>query len=239
MTTTTETRALPILFAGPMVRATWAGLKTNTRRVINPQPKHIEWFEHQKGWCGSFGEDAGSHNNPHRMVRCPYGKPGDRLWVRETWLELDSHHWHYLSKPKAALVEFGGRTLRNCVAYKADCNSADSDRCRIELGYTKWTPSIHMPRWASRLTLDVTDVRVERLQDISEEDALAEGFMRLPATGRVVLSRGGQYFGNSWPTARDAFRELWDSINNTRGYSWESNPWVWAVPFKRQQEQTQ
>lgn len=88
-----------------------------------------------------------------------------------------------------------------------------------------------MPRWASRITLEIVSVRVERLQDISEDDAVAEGIIKLPATGRAVLAKGGQYLGAQWANARDAYADLWESINGRE--SWDANPWVWVVEFKR------
>jgi hypothetical protein len=173
----------PILFSGPMVRAILDGQKTQTRRIVKPQPS-IEGQE------------------PH-LVRCPYGVPGDRLWVRETWGE-------------------GGMTKPGDPAsYAADWPDAGAIR--------KWRPSIHMPRWASRIDLEVTAVRVERLQAITEEDARAEG-----AAHRIA--RGGDLSGaleGETPIQHVAhFRDLWDSINGERT-PWASNPWVWVVSFKR------
>jgi hypothetical protein len=137
-------------------------------------------------------------NYPHQEG-CPYGVPGDRLWVRECWSCLDSH-----SRP-------GSR-----IAFRAD--TADGERVRVD---APWRPSIHMPRWASRLTLEVTGVRVERLQDISEEDALAEGMERHLWEETM--------HGDTHLQVLD-YRALWESINGPG--SWDANPWVWAVSFK-------
>jgi hypothetical protein len=161
----------PILFSGPMVRAILEGRKTQTRRIVKPQPLCIasgEWIMN-----GSA---------------CKYGKPGDRLWVRETW-------W-------APRDDVRGEYKREYIKYAATLDG---------MGQPTWKPSIHMPRWASRINLEVVSVRVERLQNISEEDARAEGIWQ-----------------PNWPLS---WRQLWESINGAG--SWEANPWVWVVEFKR------
>lgn len=219
-----EKRELPILFKGEMVRAILEDHKTQTRRVIKPQPsegvlrpiphgtmEYPKWGQPIAGYlCGFDGIKDLQGSGRLKPWRCPYGKPGDHLWVRETFCPLDSDHWTPgMDKPL------------DRIAYKASCDdvSGDSERCRKELGY-KWRPSIFMPRFASRLTLVVTDVRVERVQEISEEDAQAEGCdvgCRKP----------------DCDCARQKFAELWNLINGKRGFGWEANPWVWAVTFAR------
>jgi hypothetical protein len=222
----------PILFSGPMVRALLDGSKTQTRRIMKPQPsdyvpgpnvhKPVHRAPYFDAYCGAQHTDA----NPRGMtdhwcwwspdnrqgpdwIRCPYGIHGDLLWVRETWSCLDS-------KPSAG-------TRR---AYRAD--TADGERVRVD---APWCPSIHMPRWASRLTLEVTDIRVERLQDISEEDALAEGIK--------LWDDGFHWEPNTEPfgamrliglTAKQAYMGLWEDISGCE--SLEANPWVWALTFK-------
>ena len=191
----------PILFSGPMVRAILEGRKTQTRRVVKPQPPtafvtvRVEDGT-QFSWClrNQSAFDLPESAADWLTLRCPYGVPGDRLWVRETW---------------------GSCTTNGtvCSGYRADV----ALRPEIEAGVDRWRPSIHMPRWASRLLLEVKAVRVERLQEISEDDAFAEGIS------------GGDWLGNPVGT----YRELWDSINAKRGHSWESNPWVWVVEFER------
>ncbi len=185
-----------------MVRAILAGTKTQTRRVV--KPAHKAWIEmpvtHQLGeW----------DKRP-----LPYGKPGDRLWVRETWSPdppIDSS-W--------ASTEWNGCGRRidgvpERFQHPRFCNySADWLH-----GPIVWRPSIHMPRWASRITLEVTGVRVERLQDISEADAMAEG---APWGACGSPQEGSRKAG---------FAKLWDSINGPN--SWDANPWVWAINFKR------
>jgi len=181
----------PILFSTEMVRAILEGRKTQTRRVIKPKPWLIDphKVEYNLWECGDGKETY--------LIKCPYGKPGDLLWVRETWGLYDT-------QPK----DGPGKAL---LFYRA------SDGESYELRYQLWRPSIFMPRWASRITLKIINVRVERLQDISEEDAIKEG----------ATFRKGEW------GELDAFNYIWDSINAKRGYSWDSNPWVWVIEFKR------
>lgn len=186
----------PILFSGPMVRAILEGRKTQTRRVVKPQPPSGEWGEPQgpgPWWAWEYPE--GRHLTVD--VRCPYGAHGGLLWVREAHALVDGPCWSSL--PKTA--------------------GPDGRWCYYREGFDRteprWRPSIHMPRWASRLTLRVEAVRVERLQSIKVADVLAEG---------VALdgSRG----------ALDQWADLWDSINGKRA-PWAANPWVWVVTFGR------
>ena len=160
----------PILFIAPMVRAILDGSKTMTRRVCNLIPPSAT--------CPA----------------CPYGQPGDRLWVRETWQICDT----------CGVINYAADQQKHCTG------------CDALLG--KWKPSIHIPCLYSRITLEIVSVRVERVQDISEEDAKAEG-MHTPEIAGV--------------THKDLFHVLWDSINAKRGYGWSQNPWVWQIGFKR------
>lgn len=184
----------PILFQGAMVRALLAGTKTQTRRLVKPQPDTRPGmnctrliFKDRKGVM--LLDEALEASEPRMYLSlCPYGKPGDRLWVRES----------------------GAFACREAPIYAADG----------EQGGWKWAPSIHMPRWASRILLEITEVRVQRLQDISEADARTEGYAigAPPCTDDPV----------GW------YRRLWDSINaKTPGAAWADNPWVWAVSFQR------
>lgn len=216
----------PILFSAPMVSAILAGTKTQTRRVVKPQPPRgtfqLTPYHHPDkrprffAWKGGFG---GAEMHPGwEPIACPYGQPGDRLWVRETHLIV------------------GGADSKNPrVVYAATNDGSDAWLSPV------WRPSIHMPRWASRITLEITSVRVERLQEISEADAIAEGIERakdFPGWYRGSLpggSPGLQESGHAFktPTAfpKLAFRALWQSINGPE--SWDANPWVWVVEFKR------
>lgn len=214
----------PILFSGAMVRALLAGTKTQTRRIIKPQPttdRDGRMIGHRK-LAGLFA--------PHVFGAClldligsPYGKEGDRLWVRETHARF-------------TVGEGMDRPVPECVAYRATCaddGSFDYVNTRGEimgLKITKWTPAIHMPRLASRITLEITDVRVQRLLDIDEDDARAEGF-----TGPYPVGFGAwhhEYTGDvvGRPHAHHFF-QAWTEINGRE--SWDANPFVWAISFKR------
>lgn len=236
-------RERPILFSGPMVRAILEGEKTQTRRVMKPQPPRefgdlfVDWYhptivvrgEEQPGnkVYGVFSEDG------EWALKCPFGPPGTRLWVRETWQPLwkeadpvegqphDLREWMgpgvppgwYINYPATdGVTEFWDETKPDSL----------SEACR---------QSIHMPRWASRITLEVTEVRVQRLQDISNEDAWAEGCTKYDDRKYWESDLGG--FAVLVDTPRDEFQGIWDSINAKRGFGWEQNPWVWAVSFCR------
>ena len=199
-------RERPILFSAPMVRAILDGTKTQTRRLVRNETKacaacFAEAVPHNQGdgGAGVFGSDpylrvAACDHEDHAggRIRCPQGVPGDRLWVRETWARF----W-------------------NVCHYRATYDAADiSDRT--------WKPSIHMLRSDSRIDLAVTAVRVERLQDITEDDARAEGVCPTPFC--ELLPPGNEH--------REKFVSLWDSINGERA-PWSINPWVWVVGFER------
>jgi hypothetical protein len=191
-----------------MVRAILDGRKTQTRRIIKPQPRFAEELS---GFVG---------------VRCPYGVPGGLLWVRETWA-IDQCGRRVSLKPEAWPDGFPVQRLR----YPA----TDEAPATTEKGEPYWwnsRPSIHMPRWASRLTLRVTDVRVERLQEITEEDAGAEGVVVHPNTTWRTFEEAERGEPMRPYAARDAFAGLWGSINGKRA-PWESNPWTWVVSFER------
>lgn len=225
----------PILFSGPMVRALFAGRKTQTRRVLrDQQPIDLGAGMHGAHLSRRPVHDHGKHVG-HRMapVVCPYGVPGDRLWVRETWREDRQAH----EEPDREGELYG-------YLHRADPDEKDSKR-------HPWRPSIFMPRIACRLVLEVTDVRVERLQDISEADAIAEGIERNcdglaahptcpPCRAAGKCQAEGEYIdysegedGVPAQNARDSYRSLWDSLNATRGFGWAENPLVWVVTFKR------
>ena len=222
---TTEIKSRPILFSGEMVKAILRGDKTQTRRVIKPQ------FGHKWGQGVRRGDDVFSvhvdivePSGEWMWLRCPYGKPGDRLWVRETTFR-DGDELYY-------------RADGDC------CDQIPECAC-CEVGKPKCKPSIFMPRDDCRITLEVTDVRVERVGDISDEDVLAEGFQDgdsfgdCPDCGGFGVvhippnsSRDCKY---QCHTARGRMVALWDKLNSkgNRNFPWESNPWVWVVSFKR------
>lgn len=205
MAATTATREKPILFSAPMVRAILDGRKTMTRRVVKPQPEYFKQYPHWR-WKPSskFGPFAIDHGDNPSI----FGKyiPGDVLWVRETW------------HPSARLgteyeIEYRADEARRTVDAGWEGPTPQIDAA-IGKG---WRPSIFMPRWASRITLEITEVRVERLQEITEADARSEG--------ADIIGPDGDH----WDCYRDAFTYLWGKINGEG--SWESNPWVWALSF--------
>ncbi len=193
----------PILFSGKMVRAILDGRKTQTRRVIkrftiggpnDPESSVFDVYDKtaSPSWIGAFGLDG----KGNFCDRCPYGKPGDRLWVRECfWMPMGYNEKKHKDK----------------ILYKATCLP------KMDNIKSRWKPSIHMPRWASRILLEVTDVWVKRVNDAGYEDMIAEGipFTKYPATASFL------------------FQNLWNSINAKRGFGWDKNPWVWVVEFRR------
>lgn len=188
-----EPRSRPVIFSAPMVRAILDGRKTQTRQIV----KRYEEFGCLTGDCPH------QHRNEcaaSLTASCPYGAPGDRLWVRENWRPLMDH----LSECT------GPKDIR----YAASVSEA-------EWAISKWRPSIHMPRWASRITLRITDVRVERLQAISAADAIAEACAPASAHSLDCDSKS--------PVVE--FRGVWERINGVA--SWVANPWVWAIQFER------
>ena len=209
----------PILFSAPMVRALLAGTKTQTRRIV--KARDLEWMDVHQGL-----------REPDNAERCPYGQPGDRLWVRETWqgplleeFEMDADaDWHLPSH----IHQY--QNPAHCV-YAADGGPAPEYIDLDDNMRNDWRPSIHMFRWASRITLEITSVRVERLQDISEADAMADGTTPIPdPCDHVRLACAD--IGCSGPQPyRAGFRALWQGINGPG--SWEENPWVWVVQFNR------
>lgn len=202
----------PILFSAPMVRAILNGIKTQTRRVVKLKPWHqIEERDDGAPWPWMYdGERDADHWLP-----CPYGQPGDRLWVRETFCPIYPQDPHYN----------GGRPIE----YDYRATYKHGDRLGDLIGVKKeWKPSIHMPRRASRITVEVTGVRVERLQDISADDAKAEGISEFIGGWWCEHDDAEQIAGM---TPQEGYRHLWERINGPG--SWDANPWVWVVEFKR------
>ncbi len=211
----------PMIFTTENIRGIRDGRKTMTRRVIKPQPSEggLEWCTAADGAFSAWQDpllllDEHSEDGGPCQRVCPYGVPGDLLWVRETWGK----------EPDRRTSPSLGETT----------NLFEGDvfyRASHENNYPgPWKPSIHMPRTLSRLTLRVSNVRVERVQDISEEDMIAEGITDI-GDGCGCLERAN---GNmAYSTTRNLFMQLWDSINAKRGYSWESNPYVWIIEWDK------
>ena len=199
--------ARPILMSAPMVRALLAGTKTQTRRIVKPQPnaRCTEAFVGCDGiWRFSWPTARSPMSSAADDVRCPYGKPGDLLWVKET-------------------AHYGP----NRVAYSAD--NAPLAKGETVDGWGPKRSSLLMPRWASRLTLEITEIRVERLQDITEADAKAEGAAF--HDGRGIGHSGWRHdYRDVHATAASSYRRLWNEINGPG--AWDANPWVWALTFK-------
>ncbi|WP_243021720.1 hypothetical protein [Simplicispira sedimenti] len=209
----------PILFSGAMVRALLAGTKTQTRRVVKPQPRRVD------GGVPFGDAPAWAHAEPgSAMMRCPYGKPGDWLWVREAW----QHSNH----------PYGPYDEDCMVFYRADflddVHGPDGEKSP-EGHYRTWRPSIHMPRTASRIVLEIKSVRVERLHDISEADAIAEGIERADDFFDCRCWRAYDEPKGSDVVFPDdpigSYASLWMSINGPG--SWDANPWVWVLEFRR------
>lgn len=238
MTTSSQPKEHPILFSAPMVRAILEDRKTVTRRAVKVQPR-------SKADIGSYGIGQPFIRNPDvskANPACPYGQPGDRLWVREAF-GLQVRH-------------YGGGTGEHIV-YRA--TNPDAIYCKSAEGReypVKWKPSIHMPRHSSRILLEITAVRVQRLQDISDEQAQAEGCFftdygrkcghggngwtdvsSCPAPEVHHPRRDGWMWDKTTSSSqclgapRWAFANLWNSVNGPD--AWDANPWVWVVEFKR------
>lgn len=213
----------PILFSAPMVRAILEDRKTQTRRVARTRRIHATggtldetWMPMGRGRCIMLGKDG---TWPATVLQlCPYGKPGDRLWVRETWY---CDHMDCINKIPKDRSAHDAHADDSPLLYRADgeCCEQIPECDHGGTGGAQWRPSIHMPRWASRITLEVTSVRVERLEDISEADSRAEG-VEIAHAADALCDCG-----------RRTFRDLWERINGQG--SWRKNPWVWVVSFKR------
>ena len=220
----------PILFSGEMVRAILEGKKTQTRRVVKPQPP--DWIKefgytaftpkgHISGrgyWKGVPGDEGPGE----KFFKCPYGMTGMKLWVRESYFP----NYYYSDEPDS-----------NLTAYKATWEFGDHNFVA-----PKWKPAIFMPRAYSRITLEIVNIRVERVQAISQADAKAEGADPWFACsdGMKEVENGVEFSIEHCPEEKRNYRKgyefLWDAINAKRGHSWESNPWVWVIEFRAVQK---
>jgi hypothetical protein len=217
----------PILFSGAMVRALLDGSKTQTRRVVKVQPDFDTAraalggdttgaqivYDHVFGGIGLKRGNGSGFVQPN--IHCPYGQPGDRLWAKEDWQAL-----HKYNGTKIADIPVDDR---HWVNFPASGTIWDAQRRAARF----------MPRWASRILLEIVSVRVERLQDISDEDCVAEGVRAIHHDGDGAYYHHEHSYADpgNWCHPDDAYRALWESINGPG--SWDANPWVWAITFRR------
>lgn len=224
----------PILFSAPMVRAILPGNKTKTRRIVQWGRVHMDGIS--PDMCNENGYKALSDDRKSirvapwtkhalELLVCPYGQPGDRLWVRETWkycgwsedgipqieYKADGYERFISDYPDEWIGRIEDEWAKLSTPDNYNIDRSASDR--------KWRPSIHMPRWASRITLEIVSVRVERLQDIDDRESGKEGIRYYP------------YKGPYCDSGKLIFKQLWESINGDG--SWDANPWVWVIEFRR------
>jgi hypothetical protein len=257
-------KELPILFKGELVRAILAGTKTQTRRLCGPanegtntaasvHPDGAGW-----GWIAWWGANIDAGETKRRYPNAegfspPHGRPGDRLWVRETWGDADHYYQgHANDCPSVVAYRADRQAIQFDAAKPTPVPESDIDSWNWDK--MKWRPSIYMPRWASRIDLEITEVRVQRLQDITEEDARAEGiigekeyrdrageadlFPCPSCNGFQVHPALGASLGITEVDCKECetivkrLSVLWDAINSART-TWASNPWVWAYTFRR------
>ena len=231
MTAPVAVRERGILMSAPMVRAILDGRKTQTRRVVKTRFDLDALLTAGTTWKvveGGLHYDDGVGRGGIPLTN-PYGLVGDRLWVRESFAGPDH-------------IGNGDQGVGFGIEYKADGAFRAHGDCGCDgpcggvLIVHPWKPSIHMPRWASRITLEITDVRVERVQDISEDDAQAEGVECPQCADQNWREVGGEAVQCDYPncgSGRALFRDLWDTLNAKRGYGWDANPWVWVLEFRR------
>jgi len=232
----------PILFSGPNVRAVIEGRKTQTRRRVKPQPWKENAIEIVESAVIEYSMRNGVWNEKRRMA--PEYVPGDILWVRETWAGVNSApevisfaspmcRPHLVPDPKYSSTDM--------VIYRADGDAEWTDGDGFMTDRSFWRPSIHMPKWACRIWLRVTNVRVELIQDISIEDSIAEGigWQETPCPVRKDKTHSDDWYDGKRCEAcgassvKDVFRDLWNSLYAARGLGWDKNPWVWVIQFER------
>jgi hypothetical protein len=203
----------PIIFSTEMVRTIIGGHKTQTRRVIKPQPFAVFHVKStvKRETTESLAAMADILYREEAPKSCPFGQPGDRLWVRETFgVQLEPGIFE--DYPNGYVI------------YKADL--PDGATFDYEGGGSAWRPSIHMPRWASRTVLEIINIKVGRVQEISEADAQREGWFFQNMDVNQTYDPVIMDYAHRW------FIDLWDNLNAKRGFPWESNPWVWIIEFK-------
>jgi hypothetical protein len=224
-------RERPIIFSEEMIRAIREDRKSQTRRVIKPQPElHNDCVGQYFMW------KSAKYSIGRFLSQCPYGVTGDQLWVRETFASFSQRHLkdHDATYP----IHTHCPHYPDVIAIYRESGADFPHHFHVD-GYARWKPSIHMPHWASRIRLQITGHSVERVQDIREGDAVAEG-VRQNWLGDDCPDE----FADEWEnygadlddfpcySAKDSFRTLWDMINAERGFPWPDNPWVWVVEFE-------
>lgn len=238
MSTETKVKERPILFSGPMVRAILEGRQTQTRRIVKLANAYhdcgrheiMEWRNQNEVWFGLY------EWNTVASLRCPYGSVSERLWVRETFRNtIDDKSFcciQYKSDESIRSLLCDNNGEGDCVGTKNHKEPLQ----QIGKPGPPYKPSIHMPRWASRITLEITSVRIERLNNISEADALAEGIERRNISWNHAANEY-KYYGwlekhDQWSLSPlNSYESLWESINGPG--SWAINPWVWVIEFKQ------
>lgn len=253
-----QVKERPIIFSGEMVKAILDGKKTMARRVIKSDigaydHGHIIKQSSDKSREGSacfFNKPVGCMVTSSKLVKCPYGKIGDHLWVREAYTVTgwncddgsvyikylaDGHEQYFdneTDEMECAIDSLVASVCKELDKRKVPMLNDEAYDCSLDRNKPRNRSPMLMPRFASRILLEITDIRVERLNDISEADAVKEGLRILPASGRYVVNPGDQHFGGASHDAVEVFSWLWDSLNTKKGYPWSSNPWVWVVEFK-------
>lgn len=233
-----QVKERPIIFSGEMVKAILDGKKTMTRRAVKTQPRD-ECTEIATSACFGHVEYRSTSEDRQTQsilakIKCPYGKIGDRLWVRETWIQgyddpLIESEGDDENAVSIIYKADGKEEYRTCSAETAE-NWGDFSADSEMVGFKS---PIHMPRWASRILLEITDIRVERLNDISEADCEKEGFRFYPLSRICFKPCSTKHpSGHGSNNYKSIFGEYWDTLNAKKGYPWSSNPWVWVVEFK-------
>lgn len=221
-----QVKERPIIFSGEMVKAILDGKKTMTRRVVKTQPDFNARYDGVDDDTNHFWEVLDAQGEPTEkyipILKCPYGKVGDRLWVRETWQEIGPD----------CLLTYKATYPSDLYAKRPELENVPPLASLKDRGYL-WKSPMFMPRWASRILLEITDIRIERLQDISEQDCEKEGFRFYPLSRICFKPSSAKHLsGHGSNNYKSIFGEYWDTLNAKKGYPWSSNPWVWVVEFK-------
>lgn len=244
-----QVKERPIIFSGEMVKAILDGKKMMTRRVVKAQPDFNARYDGVDDDTNHFWEVLDAQGEPTEkyipILKCPYGKVGDRLWVREAYTVTgwncddgsvyikylaDGHEQYFdneTDEMECAIDSLVTSVCKELDKRKVPMLNDEAYDCSLDENKPRNRSPMFMPRWASRILLEITDIRVERLNDISEADAVKEGMPPShPSIDRISIQHGFNSFSQS------CFAQLWDTLNEKKGYPWSSNPWVWVVEFK-------